>query len=222
MSWRTSDSKTQLVQRVTLACCIAAGSVSFVDADEVSVRNDDGTIWVMQIEPAKALASPVVPTASDAEAANSLPAVAPQEETRTTVTAAKPVAELPLAPPAPMPLFTSPRVISDFGMTIIPRGSEPHADMMSRYETIYASIPFNRAEYVANPSYRHDATMQLLTGQPQPGGGKTGQILRTRKYTGYRPYLPSRTDSYYRFRYRYSAGYGLYGLNRLPYAGLGF
>jgi hypothetical protein len=34
------------------------------------------------------------------------------------------------------------------------------------YETIYASIPFNRAEYFANPGYRHDATMSLLLGQP--------------------------------------------------------
>jgi len=32
------------------------------------------------------------------------------------------------------------------------------------YRRIYQSIPFNRAEYNANPSYRHDSTMELLTG----------------------------------------------------------
>ncbi|MEZ6123324.1 MAG: hypothetical protein R3C49_09140 [Planctomycetaceae bacterium] len=32
------------------------------------------------------------------------------------------------------------------------------------YARIYASIPFNRAEYNANPTYRHDATMEILTG----------------------------------------------------------
>ena len=33
------------------------------------------------------------------------------------------------------------------------------------YQQIYRSIPFNRALYNANPNYRHDATMELLTGQ---------------------------------------------------------
>lgn len=32
------------------------------------------------------------------------------------------------------------------------------------YAKVYASIPFNRAEYRANPTYRHDATMEILTG----------------------------------------------------------
>lgn len=33
-----------------------------------------------------------------------------------------------------------------------------------RYMRIYSSIPFNRAEYNVNPSYRHDSTMEILTG----------------------------------------------------------
>lgn len=32
------------------------------------------------------------------------------------------------------------------------------------YARVYQSIPFNRAEYNANPTYRHDATMEFLTG----------------------------------------------------------
>jgi len=32
------------------------------------------------------------------------------------------------------------------------------------YNRIYRTIPFNRAEYRANPSYRHDSTMEILTG----------------------------------------------------------
>lgn len=32
------------------------------------------------------------------------------------------------------------------------------------YTQIYESIPFNRAEYNVNPSYRHDSTMEILTG----------------------------------------------------------
>ena len=36
------------------------------------------------------------------------------------------------------------------------------------YGAVYRSIPFSRAEYNANRSYRHDATMELLTGNPRP------------------------------------------------------
>lgn len=33
------------------------------------------------------------------------------------------------------------------------------------YVVAYNSVPFSRAEYDANPSYRHDAAMEMLTGQ---------------------------------------------------------
>lgn len=33
------------------------------------------------------------------------------------------------------------------------------------YREIYNAIPFSRAEYDANPAYRHEATMELLLGQ---------------------------------------------------------
>uniref|UniRef100_A0A7C4LPH0 Uncharacterized protein n=1 Tax=Schlesneria paludicola TaxID=360056 RepID=A0A7C4LPH0_9PLAN len=40
--------------------------------------------------------------------------------------------------------------------------------LAQRYRQIYAAIPFDRAEYEANPSYRHEATMELLFGQMRP------------------------------------------------------
>lgn len=33
------------------------------------------------------------------------------------------------------------------------------------YTAVYNSIPFNRAEYEANASYRHDATMEIMFGE---------------------------------------------------------
>lgn len=36
------------------------------------------------------------------------------------------------------------------------------------YWTIYQSIPFLRSQFDANPAYRHDATMELLTGNARP------------------------------------------------------
>lgn len=41
-------------------------------------------------------------------------------------------------------------------------------NMASQYQEIYLSIPFSRVEYNANPSYRHDATMEILFGQMRP------------------------------------------------------
>ncbi|MCA9066285.1 MAG: hypothetical protein KDA96_24630 [Planctomycetaceae bacterium] len=32
------------------------------------------------------------------------------------------------------------------------------------YQRVYDSVPFNRAEYNVNPSYRHDSSMEILTG----------------------------------------------------------
>ena len=34
-----------------------------------------------------------------------------------------------------------------------------------RYAEVYRTISFSRAEYTANPSYRHEATMEILTGK---------------------------------------------------------
>ena len=57
------------------------------------------------------------------------------------------------------------------------------------YSRVFRSIPFNRAEYNANPSYRHDAAMEILTGnarhqtivqhknsRPQPAATPVGVI----------------------------------------------
>jgi hypothetical protein len=32
------------------------------------------------------------------------------------------------------------------------------------YQRIYRAIPYNRAEYIGNPTYRHDSAMEILTG----------------------------------------------------------
>lgn len=34
----------------------------------------------------------------------------------------------------------------------------------AEYRRVYNSVPFSRAEYKANPNYRHDSTMEILTG----------------------------------------------------------
>ena len=44
------------------------------------------------------------------------------------------------------------------------KGKGPKIDP-AEYQRVYNSIPFNRAEYRANPSYRHEATMEILFGK---------------------------------------------------------
>ncbi len=59
------------------------------------------------------------------------------------------------------------------------------------YQRIYDSIPFNRAEYNVNPSYRHDSTMELLTGNARHQTilqHSTAPIARRRPRYGYVPY----------------------------------
>ena len=36
------------------------------------------------------------------------------------------------------------------------------------YEEVYRSIPYSYTEYLANPGYRHEATMEILFGQLRP------------------------------------------------------
>lgn len=54
--------------------------------------------------------------------------------------------------------------------SVVSHQEEGHQPAMSReqfvseYQRVYQSIPFNRAEYNRNPTYRHDSAMELLTG----------------------------------------------------------
>lgn len=62
----------------------------------------------------------------------------------------------------------------DWDVTIIP--GTPTDDATSReyraayreYRAAYDAVPYRRAEYLANPSYRHDAAMEILFGEMRP------------------------------------------------------
>ncbi len=75
------------------------------------------------------------------------------------------------------------------------------------YRRIYDSIPFNRAEYNVNPSYRHDSTMEILTGNARH------QTVVTHETRPIRNPWPSVTPYRYNNLYR-GYGYFPYRLNR--------
>lgn len=79
-------------------------------------------------------------------------------------------------PPAGMPMLAGPPLIS--------------------YAEAYAAVPFHRAEYEANPGYRHDAAIELMFGQLRPT-----TIMRQNT-----PYY-SRYPDFYRFPFPNYPGY---------------
>ena len=85
------------------------------------------------------------------------------------------------------------------GVTVVP---DPRSDIEllgRRYAEAYRAIPFNRAEYDANPSYRHEAAMELVFGQMRPTTivKQMGQPqVDEPVYNPYQPYLPSSGELY--------------------------
>jgi hypothetical protein len=87
---------------------------------------------------------------------------------------------LPSAESAPSPAVTATPLAPTTGQSaprlplIIPRArTEPlkpevYVSQAALYRDIYFSLPFIRAEYDVNPTYRHDTTMELLFNQMRP------------------------------------------------------
>ena len=66
-----------------------------------------------------------------------------------------------------VPCFPAPVQNSSIACGPAPDGTRPHINPHD-YVKVYNSIPFRRSEYIANPQYRNEATMEILTGQLQP------------------------------------------------------
>ena len=56
------------------------------------------------------------------------------------------------------------QVSENWHIEVVP-GRSVGSSSVSRYGDVYHSIPFSRAEYEADPSYRHEATMEFLFGK---------------------------------------------------------
>jgi hypothetical protein len=151
---------------------------SQVKAGDVSVRNDDGTPWTIRISPAIPASSPV----TDAPVLPPAP-----ETTEVAINPAIPAATTVVAQP----------VAEDFGIQIIPAKPRDVAMNDKAYDDVYRSIPYSLTEYLANPSYRHDATMEVLFGALRPTTvhrDVPAQIPETPEWTPYRPYLNAHWD----------------------------
>lgn len=76
------------------------------------------------------------------------------------------------------------------------------------YRDIYFSIPFNRVEYNAYPSYRHDATMELLFNQMRPTVIQRGTNYTNPYNLNYGPF----------YGYGYGSAYGYWDPPYYPFS----
>lgn len=82
---------------------------------------------------------------------------------------------------------------------------QPVVPQAINYRDIYFAIPFNRAEYNANPSYRHEATMEILFNQLRP------------------TVIQRSTSNTYQYNYGGGGGYGYpYGNLTYPFYPYGY
>lgn len=123
------------------------------------------------------------------------------------VTSAPDLSGPTLVPPAPEPAIVAiqaadapPPTYSDtetHGIEIIP-GPSSVAEVNGRsYDDVYRAIPFNHTEYLANPSYRHETTMEILFQQMRPTTmvkNYTPQVIVNDVPSPYQPYIWSHYD----------------------------
>ena len=132
----------KLSRRFTLATAIVAILLyAATSARSDEVQNSD--------EPQQDPPTPQVPEEPQ-QPEQSLPAPQPNDE---WVMEIQPAVKLSATPSGPMEVRSN---ATDAGHVMTFDRAE--------YARIYNSIPFNRTEYDVNPNYRHDSTMEILTG----------------------------------------------------------
>lgn len=123
----------------------------------LEVQQADGSTWTIQVRP-RPQQSPQLaqrPSESPAETADQAP----------PADAGNGASESPQLPSASGQADGDPEP-GDPDIDIIP--AVPADSPGVQYSRIYHSIPYNRAEFLANPMYRHQATMEILLGELRP------------------------------------------------------
>lgn len=234
---RSSQARRPLFRRAFLLALIPAVflAAKIAQSEVVQVPTTSGEDWSITITPA----SYIVAVAASAPATPEIPApplavttteVAQAEAPQTEAPAAEatpaeaPPAEVPQPEPAVqgevVPQAEPPASTTEHGVEIVPNPTG--VPQVRAYKAIYDAIPFNRTEYLANPSYRHETAMELLTGNQR-------QIVVHRNYT---PQLNQASprfplflyNQYYGYRspgfggpyFPYAFGYGAYGVPGYP------
>ena len=93
-----------------------------------------------------------------------------------------------------------------WAMTVTPQVPAKKREVnVEDYDRVYNAIPYRRHEYLANPSYRHDTTIEILFGQMRPTvvhRNDTPQRVVNKRPKFTSPYLMSRGEIFSDPRYR--------------------
>ena len=121
---------------------------------------------------------------------------------------------VPPAPAHPENVEIIPEITPPTGTAAVPNSETPPCRsvdslaLVQLYPLVYSAIPFSRAEYEANPSYRHDATLEFLFGQMRPTVIQRGTTVVNHRYPNATmpspAYSPYGFNSYY---YPFHNGY---------------
>ncbi|MCA9076119.1 MAG: hypothetical protein KDA93_13910 [Planctomycetaceae bacterium] len=208
---------------------ILAGQIA--KSEVVRVPTGDGDQWTITITPADrivaALDEPNAPLPEGETIVPESPTAEPTESLPAADLESLPMPPAPVPQSVPVPESTPATIqpqyseTDDMGIAIVPNYRQP--TRASEYRHLYDSIPFSRAEYLANPSYRHDSTMELMTGVPRQSALSRGYTPRLagetprsplflyNRYGGIGPYYGSGGVSShhvgYGFDFRYSPQY---------------
>ncbi len=91
-------------------------------------------------------------------------------------------------PPVPKPTAKEVTMPEIYPADRSPLPDKDCCPQLTTYKQIYDSIPFSRAEYVANPSYRHETTLSLMLGEPVITNGPKTVPVRNRPAVQYLPW----------------------------------
>lgn len=149
-----------LATTTTLGCgmsiCVALWTAEIEAAKPKIYRFPGGTMIVQPGPTAAAVKAPATETASKDDRS---PSPAIRLASRSVQLAPPPMPPLP-DDDQPTAAAASAPVGSDATLSPL--------DRMQHYQAVYNAIPFSRAEYDANPSYRHDTAVEVLFGQMRP------------------------------------------------------
>jgi len=182
-------------RRLAFAGCLFGASLA--QAGESPARNtvfksDSGESWTVSIKASSRAPKPAARSVSVPNPIDVTPAVAFAQDN------SQPGAPADL-PPIPEIKDPASEVRTAHGVTVAP---DPRSDIEllgKRYAEAYRAIPFNRAEYDANPSYRHEAAIELVFGQMRPTTvvKQMGPpSVEEPDYNPYQPFLPAYDDLY--------------------------
>ncbi len=188
----------------TLLICAGFGfSGSLLPAEDAKGVIRDAN-WVIEIRPAsKRSADPqspvgpaLVPVGHEEEA--------PAPESKSEPKAATPSSEpQPIGPPPPPGMTDS-----------MPRPAGP---ARMTYQEAYAAVPFSRTEYEANPTYRHQAALELMFGVLRPMTLVQQYTPRASRYPDFYQIPYGRSDTQHINIRSFGSGYNFNGQSPFGY-----